>query len=132
MRNPPLILIVDDDKDFQDVLAAKFKASGFNVVTADNGEESVEKATKELPDIILSDVKMPKMDGVQALLRLKENPATAKIRVVLLTAFGDPQQEIYSNDKRFAEELGAFEYLLKSQDLDMIVARVRESLAKGA
>ncbi|MEK7554978.1 MAG: response regulator [Patescibacteria group bacterium] len=127
----PKILIVDDDKDFLEVLATKFTASGFNVVTADNGEEAITKAKTEIPDIILSDVKMPKMDGVQALLKLKEDPKTAHIRVVLLTAFGDPQQEIYSNDKRFAQELGAFEYLLKSQDLDTIVSRVQASLAKG-
>ena len=126
------ILIADDDKDFQEVLAAKFKASGFTVVTADNGEEAVQKAKTEIPDLILSDVKMPKMDGVQELLKLKEDPKTANIRVILLAAFGDPQQEIYSNDKRFAQELGAFEYLLKSQDLDTIVSRVQASIAKGA
>ncbi len=130
MKNPPQILIVDDDKDFQEVLATKFKASGFSVITADNGEEAIAKATAEIPDLILSDVKMPKMDGVQALLKLKEDPKTANIRVILLTAFGDPQQEIYSNDKRFAQELGAFEYLLKSQDLDTIVSRVQAFLTK--
>ena len=124
------ILIVDDDKDFLEVLATKFTASGFGVVTAGNGEEAIAKAQTEIPDLILSDVKMPKMDGVQALLKLKEDPKTAHIRVILLTAFGDPQQEIYSNDKRFAQELGAFEYLLKSQDLDTIVSRVQASLAK--
>ena len=128
MKNPPQILIVDDDKDFLEVLATKFKGSGFSVITVDNGADAITMAKAEIPDLILSDVRMPKMDGIQALLKLKEDPKTASIKVVLLTAWGDQEQEVYSNDKRFAKELGAFEYLLKSQDLDEIVAKVRASL----
>src|SRR3989344_3697124 len=120
MANPPKILIIDDEKDFLEVLATKFRSSGFEVSTAEDGEAGIMKAKQVLPDLILTDVKMPKMDGVQALIKLREDPATANIKVVLLTAFGDPQPEIYRNDKRFAQELGAFEYLLKTEDLDEI------------
>ncbi len=132
MKNPPQILLVDDEQDFLEVLATKFKASGFDIVTASNGEEAVAKTKEVMPDLIVMDVKMPKMDGVQALLKLREDPTTAKVRVILLTAFGDPQPEIYTNDKRFAQELGAYEYFLKTQDLEEIVARVKASLAKAA
>ncbi len=128
MQNPPLLLIADDDKDFLEVLTTKFKASGFAVVTAVNGEELIAKSKEVKPDLILSDVKMPKMDGVGALLKIKENPATKDIKVILLTAFGDPQPEFYKNDQRFAQELGAVEYLLKTQELDEILARVKSSL----
>lgn len=128
MRNPPLLLIVDDDKDFQEVLVTKFKASGFDIVEANDGEEGVQKAKEVLPDLILMDVKMPKMDGVTAMLKLKEDDTTKKIKVILLTAFGDPQPEIYGNDKRFAKELGAYEYLLKTQDLEDIVGKAKTFL----
>ena len=128
MHTPPLILIIDDDKDFQEVLATKFKASGFGVAAAFDGTEAVERAKEVTPDLILMDVKMPKMDGVAAMLKLKEDPATKGIKVILLTAFGDPQPEFYQNDERFAQELGALEYLLKTEELDHIVAKVKSSL----
>jgi CheY-like chemotaxis protein len=128
MHNPPLILIADDDKDFLEVLATKFKAGGFEVQTAFDGAEMVQKAQAIIPDLILSDVKMPKMDGVGALLKLKEDARTKGVKVVLLTAFGDPQPEFYRNDQRFAQELGAIEYLLKTQELDEIVNRVKAVL----
>lgn len=128
MRNPALLLIVDDDKDFLDVLLTKFKATGFEVVGAHDGQEGVEKAKEAKPDLILMDVKMPRLDGIGALLKMREDPTLKDTRVILLTAFGDPQKEIYENDKRFAQELGAHEYLLKTQDLDEIVSRVKASL----
>ena len=125
MHNPPLVLVVDDDKDFQNVLVAKLAANGFEVVTADDGKEGMGKARSIKPDIILMDVKMPGEDGVGALLKLREDEELRDIKVVLMTAFGDPQPEIYRNDQRFARELGAFEYFLKTQDLDEIVTKVK-------
>ena len=128
MKNPPLLLLVDDDKDFLDVLFAKFKAVGFEVIVAHDGQEGVEKAKEANPDLILMDVKMPRLDGIGALLKMRDDPALKDTRVILLTAFGDQQKEIYENDKRFAQELGAHEYLLKTQDLEEIVSRVKASL----
>lgn len=130
MRNPPRLLIVDDDKDFQEVLVTKFKSVGFEVFIANDGSEGVAKAKEVLPDLILMDVKMPKVDGVQAMLQLREEASTKGIKVILLTAFGDPQPEIYKNDQKFAQELGAYEYLLKTQDLEDIVEKVKAFLAK--
>ncbi len=130
MKNPPLLLIIDDDKDYMEVLTTKFKASGFSVETASDGGAGFARAKELAPDLILMDVKMPGVDGVGALLKLKEDPATKDTRVVLMTAYGDPQQEIYGNDRRFAQELGAYEYVLKAQDLDEIVAKVKNSLYK--
>lgn len=128
MHNPPLILIIDDDKDFREVLLTKFKSSGFEVQMGVDGAEAVKRAKEVGPDLILMDVKMPKLDGVAALLKLKEDAATKDMKVMLLTAFGDPQPEFYQNDARFAQELGAVEYLLKTDELDHIVAKVKSSL----
>ena len=129
MNNSKRILIVDDDKDFQEVLSAKFKASGFEVWTAPDGAEGVTRAKEFKPDLIIMDVKMPKMDGMTAMLKIKEDPETKNIKIILLTAFGDPQPEIYNTDKRFAGEIGADGYLLKTQDLDEIVLKTKELLS---
>ena len=125
MREKPLILIVDDDRDFQEVLATKFKASGFDVVLASDGEESISKTKEAKPDVILMDVKMPKMDGITAMLKIKEDASAKGIKIILLTAFGDPQPDTYKFDKKLAEDLGAVEYMLKSEDLSKIVERVK-------
>lgn len=71
MRNPPLLLIVDDDNDFLDVLLTKFKAAGFEVVGAHDGLEGVAQAKEAKPDLILMDVKMPRLDGIGALLKMR-------------------------------------------------------------
>ncbi len=130
MRNPPLILLTDDEPNFRDVLEIKLKNAGYQTVTASNGEEGVKKAKELMPDLALMDVKMPKMDGLQALDILHNDPATKNLKVVMLTAFGDPQSEIYENHKKFAKEIGATEYLLKSQDIDYIVSRVKDIISK--
>ncbi len=130
MAQATKVLIVDDSKDFQEVLAIKFKAAGFEVATADDGEDGIAKAKEFLPAIIMMDVKMPKLDGVAAMLKLREDASTRNIKIILLTAYGDPQPDVYRNDQRFAQELGAHEYLLKSQDLDEIIQKTKEFLAR--
>ncbi|MST04464.1 MAG: response regulator [Candidatus Pacebacteria bacterium] len=130
MRNPPLILLVDDEPNFRDVLEIKLKNAGYQTTTAQNGEEGIAKAKELIPDLILMDIKMPKMDGLQALDNLQNDVATKNIKIVMLTAFGDPQSEIYENHKRFAKEIGATSYLLKSQDIDYIVNKVKDIISK--
>ncbi|HEY4475131.1 MAG TPA: response regulator [Candidatus Paceibacterota bacterium] len=130
MRNPPLILIVDDDKDFCEVLAAKFKASGFDVASAYDGDEAIKRVEELMPDLVIMDVNMPRLNGVEAMVKIKGDPKTKDVKIILLTAFGDPQPEIYKNHERFARELGAVEYLLKGQDLEEIVNKSKEFLSK--
>ena len=129
MDGKPVILVVDDERDFRDVFVTKLRASSCTVVEAENGEEAYAKAKQLHPDLILMDVKMPKMDGVASLMKIKEDPEVKDIRIVLLTAFGDPRPEIFKVDQRFAREVGAFEYVLKTEDLDTIVKRVKSFVA---
>lgn len=124
----PFILIVDDDRDFTQILVDKFYASGFEVATAENGKIACEKARNFKPALIIMDVKMPVMDGVAALMKMKEDPELKNMRVLLLTAFGERQQEIYQTDRRFAQEVGAVEYVLKDNNLDDIVKKAKSVL----
>ncbi len=128
MREKPLILIVDDDPAFREVMAVKLRAAGYDIAEAEDGEESVRRAKDVRPDLILMDVKMPKLDGIQAMLKIAKDPETRVIPVVFLTAFGDTQPEIFRNDRRFAQEIGALDYVVKTQDLDKIVEKAREVL----
>ena len=130
MREQPLVLIVDDDNDFREIVATKLKTSGFNVEEAKDGEEGVRRTKELAPDLVLMDVKMPVMNGIEALVEIKKNEATKGCKVVFLTAFGDTQPEIYKNDQRFAQEMGAFDYIVKTQDLDKITEKVREVLKR--
>ena len=81
----PLIVLAEDNDDLRSFLTAKLKEN-YRVETASNGEEALEKANSLLPDLVLSDIMMPKMDGIQLLDSLKNNIATSHIPVVLLTA----------------------------------------------
>jgi CheY-like chemotaxis protein len=119
----PLVLIVDDESDLLDTYKTKLERSGFRVLSAANGEEGIAVATKEHPDLILMDVKMPVMDGVTAQQKLQENPDTKNIKVVFLTAFSDPAHpEI---DQAMAKGSGAIDFLKKGISLDELVEKVK-------
>lgn len=126
-QSPPLILMVDDETDLLATYKTKLERSGFRVLTAVNGKEGMETAIANHPDLILMDVKMPIMDGVEAQEKLKNNPATKDIKVVFLTAFSDPARP--EVDERLAKENGVLDFIKKGISLDDLVARVREHLA---
>ena len=128
MPDQPLILVVDDDPDFREILFTKLTASGFRVETAVNGEEGVSKAKALKPNLILMDVKMPLLDGAGALLKLRENPETKDIKVIFLTSLGGSSGEMQEADKMFAQDFGAQGYVKKSDNLDVLVGRVRAAL----
>lgn len=91
----PRVLVVEDNDDWRAIMALFLMRLGYNVVQATNGLEAIEKAASELPDLILMDLKLPKLSGLEATAQIKENPATTDIPVVLCTAFGP---EAYENN----------------------------------
>ena len=125
MNQPPLILLVDDEVDFLEIFYTKLRAAGFRVETAESGEKAIEAAKKLKPDLILMDMKMPKMNGAQAVMKLKEDPETKDIKVVFLTSFGDPRTEMEQIDRKFSIDLGAVDYLRKTSDLDKVVQKIQ-------
>lgn len=124
MTGQPFVLVVDDEPDFREIFSAKLGAAGFRVDTAENGAVALQKMAKAKPDLVLMDVKMPVMDGVAAVLKMKDDPALKDVKVVFLTSLGDPQLEIQEVNKKFSSEIGAQGYLKKTDDLELLTERV--------
>jgi CheY-like chemotaxis protein len=82
------VLVVDDNDDWRAIMAIFLTRMGYSVVQATDGMEAIEKAVGELPHLILMDLKLPKLSGLEAAAQIKDNPATSDIPVVLCTAFG--------------------------------------------
>ncbi len=124
MDTSPCVLIVDDDEMLMTIYRTKLTQEGFRVVTAVNGAEAITVAAAERPVLILMDMKMPVMDGLTAVKKLKENPATQSLKVVFLTAFSDSTTaDINGNIKVDNAALGVIK---KGIGLDDLVAQVRQ------
>lgn len=122
------ILIVDDDPDFKEVIMAKLKSVGYSVFTANDGEEGLKKIKEVKPDLLLLDIEMPVMNGVEMFIKLKSEPEFANLKTIFLTNYGDPQKESSWLDEKFAHEIGAMEYIKKSEDLEKMVSAVKRVL----
>ncbi len=122
MREPPLILVADDVADNLEILRMRLESQGYEVVTAGDGAEAIEKTHALLPDLVLLDVMMPKVDGIEALKRIKNDPALPFIPVILVTARADAKDVIAGL------ESGGDDYLTKPVDHAALSARVRAML----
>jgi putative two-component system response regulator len=114
-----IILVVDDEAPNREVLGRLMARLGYEVVTAANGIAALESVARDRPDVILLDVNMPGIDGVEVCRRLKANPATRLIPVVLITALSE------SHDRIRGKEAGADDFLAKPPDFAELDARVR-------
>lgn len=111
------ILIAEDDKDLLSILKTKFAMEGFSVFTAENGEEGAVVAEREKPDLVISDLLMPKMDGMEMAKKIKES--NAGLPIIFLTNIKDPG----------AGEKTGFDYLIKSDlRINDIIAKVKIKL----
>lgn len=122
MRQQPKILVVDDMADNVDIVRARLEHLGYDVIVAGNGEEALERTRADLPDLVLLDVMMPKLDGIEVVKRLKADATLPFIPVLLLTAKSDPKDIVAGLDS------GADDYLTKPIDNAALVARVRAML----
>ncbi len=118
------ILVVDDDTDILALLEISLTSDGFNVITASNGMEGLERAKKDLPDLILLDVMMPYMDGLQVIEKLKSDSDTSSIPVLWLTA------KSQTEDKLKGLETGGDDYITKPFDLREVTARINAVLGR--
>jgi adenylate cyclase len=122
MHSPPRILIVDDNETNRDILVTRLATQGYDLTQAADGEEALVAARKQLPDLILLDVMMPKLDGVEVCRRLKGDPSLPFMPIILVTAKADSKDVVAGLDA------GADEYLTKPVDQTALLARVRSVL----
>lgn len=126
-KNNKTILLVDDDPLIIRMYQNKLKNEGYEVRTAFNGEEALTDIRKQRPDIILLDVMMPKLNGVETLKELKKDPRTSEIPIIILTNLGDQQEDVEN-----AKQLGALDYLVKSETtLSHLSERVEKAIETG-
>ena len=118
------ILIAEDEPDIRELVAFTLRFAGYEVIVAHNGEEAVQLAARELPDMALMDVRMPRMTGYDACRAIKAHPDLSEMPVVFLSAKGQ-EAEIESG-----LDAGAEEYLLKPFAPDQLIERVRAILVR--
>jgi len=122
MREPARILVVDDVPDNLDILQMRLESQGYEVATAGDGVEALEKIRELLPDLVLLDIMMPKMDGIEAVKSLKADRSLPFVPVILVTARADAKDVIAGL------ESGGDDYLTKPVDHAALSARVRSML----
>ena len=117
------IMVVEDEASLREIYSIRITAEGYDVVSAGDGEEALAVAVREKPDLILSDVMMPKISGFDMLDILRSTPETANIRVIMMTALSAEDQ------RQRGERLGADRYLVKSQvGIEDVINAIHEVL----
>jgi len=116
------ILLVDDEKDLVDTVSFRLKASGYDVVTAYDGQEALTKTRLEKPDLIVLDLMLPKMDGYKVCRMLKFDERYKDIPIIMFTA------RVQESDKKMGEEVGANAYITKPFDPQNLLGKVKELL----
>lgn len=116
------ILLVEDDNNLREIYGERLMAEGYDIVSASDGEEALQTAVTEKPDLIISDVMMPKISGFDMLDILRQTPETKDVKIIMMTALSQAE------DKTRADKLGANKYLVKSQVTLEDVARVVHDL----
>jgi DNA-binding response OmpR family regulator len=123
---PRTILVVDDDPVILQLLQVNFEMEGFAVITAADGEEGVERARSDHPDVVVCDVMMPRMSGTELVAKLRADPATEALPILLLTA------KAQQTDIGAGLDVGADDYVTKPFDPFDLVDRVNRLIAPGA
>ncbi|MBY0436055.1 MAG: response regulator, partial [Cyclobacteriaceae bacterium] len=117
------ILVVDDDHDILDLLEYNLEREGFKVRTVDNSAEAVDVCMEFVPDLIILDIMMPGLTGLETCKRLKQNPQTQDIPVIFVTALADDRDET----EGFA--VGCVDYITKPVSAPIVLARVKAQLS---
>jgi DNA-binding response OmpR family regulator len=116
------VLVVDDEAHIVNIVKFNLKREGYEIITASDGEEAFTKIGKELPDLVIADVMMPKMSGYELCEKVKTTEATKHIPFILITAKGQPL------DKDRGAKIGADSYMTKPFSPKLLVDEVRKFL----
>lgn len=123
--NRKKILLVDDEEDIIKMNMLRLIESNYEVISASDGKEGLEKAEKEIPDLILLDVVMPRMDGLQTLAKLKSSSRTSHIPVIMLSGVGEKEA------LNRARASGAADFIDKPFNGDMLMEAIKRNLSKS-
>ena len=122
--NPKKILVVDDEVDLVETVRFPLEMEGYHVLVSYNGEDALNQARKENPDLILLDLMLPKLDGYKVCRLLKFDERYKHIPIFMLTA------KTQEKDKVLGMETGADEYITKPFEIDYLMEKVKEYLSK--
>ena len=125
-RQQPLILVVDDDRDSRELYRACFDMSGYRTAEAETGQQALSATHRLLPDLVLTDLMLPDVDGLTIANRLKEDERTCGVRVILVTGYGG------DNLERRAADAGVERALLKPCLPHTMLREVRRALKRAA
>ncbi len=125
MKNSEVkILLVDDEQDIIEIIGYNLEKEGYQVITAANGKEAIEKAKKELPQLIILDVMMPEMDGMEACEQIRKIDALQNVVITFLTARGEDYSQVAGFDA------GADDYITKPVKPKVLVSKVKALLRR--
>jgi len=120
------ILVIEDDDFFRELLRKKLLSGDFNIIEAVDGERGIEIIQKRKPDLVLLDLLLPNMDGFEFLSKMKLDPNTSSIPIIILSNLGQHE------DIERGLKLGANDYLIKSQfDIDQVIGKIKNILDKN-
>ena len=119
------VLVVDDEKDLVELITYNLGRNGFDVLTAYNGNDALEVAQRELPDLVVLDLMLPGLDGTEVARRLRADARTATVPIVMLTAKGE------ETDVVVGLTLGADDYVTKPFSMKILLARITTVLRRG-
>lgn len=120
-NNTIKILIADDEVEFASTLATRLELRGYVTEIANSGEATLEAITRQVPDLLLLDLKMPDLDGLEVLAKLREN--YKELKVIILTGHGS-----FSSGNQ-GMTLGAFDYIMKPVELSLLLEKITEATA---
>lgn len=118
------ILVVDDEIAMTKVVEIRLRAAGYDVILAHDGQEGLEKAKSENPDLMILDLMLPKMDGFKVCGLLKSDARYKKIPIIIYTA------RVQDSDQQLGKEVGADAYITKPFDPQVLLGKVKELLAE--
>lgn len=114
------ILLVDDEKDLVETITFQLEAAGYEVISASDGLEGLDKAKKEKADLVILDLMLPKMDGYRVCALLKKDSRYSKLPIILFSA------RAQDSDLKMGEEAGADAYIVKPFESKMLLAKIKE------
>lgn len=119
------ILVVDDETQLVDMIKMRLEANNYEVITANDGQEALQKARSQSPDLIILDLMLPKLDGYKVCRMLKFDEKYKSIPIIMLTA------RVQETDKKMGEEVGAEAYIIKPFESQALLSKIEELLEKS-